>query len=229
MGDEESAADRRKADCVAKMGPDLAELYDALWNEVAWLHAKWQQFVILFGTSPARVKLLNDAAPGFVRLLQDSLFEDVVLHLARLTDSPATGRKENLSFRRLPDAILDAGTKKRVGGALEVTRTSTAFCRDWRNRRIAHIDLALALRRGADPLQPASREKVRLAVNSLIDVLNIVAQHYLDTTLFFDDFILGNAEQMLYVIDDGLKAGAARRQRIRSGSPLPEDLKPRQL
>jgi hypothetical protein len=59
---------------------------------------KWEEFVVLFGTKPSRVDLVNRAAGGFFRLVQDTFFADVLLHLCRLTDPASTGGKDNLTI-----------------------------------------------------------------------------------------------------------------------------------
>jgi hypothetical protein len=95
---------------------------------------------------------------------------------------------------------------------------------------ISHRDLHLALGRGADPLKPASREKVHEALKSLAETLNAVAAHYLETTTFFEsEPDVGGSENLLYVLDDGLKAMHARRERLTAGTAAPEDWKPRAL
>ncbi len=86
-------AEESKADHVAAMGVELGEFYSALWHELAWIHSKWAEYVTLFGTTSTRVELLNQAAPRFFRTIQDSLWEDVLLHIARLTDSPRSAGK----------------------------------------------------------------------------------------------------------------------------------------
>ena len=70
------------------MGPRLGPVYNALWNEVAWLHAKLHEYKQLYGEKPARLELLNRAAGLFFRIVQDTLWEDTLLYLARLTDPP---------------------------------------------------------------------------------------------------------------------------------------------
>src|SRR2546430_16292006 len=59
---------------------------NALWNEVAWLHAKWHEYKELYGEKPPRLELLNRASGFFFRIVQDTLWENTLLHLARLTD-----------------------------------------------------------------------------------------------------------------------------------------------
>jgi AbiU2 len=198
---------------IEAMGADLGELYTALWQQLAGLYRKWEEYVALFGSKPKRVELLNKAAPAFFRIVQDTLFEDVLLHAARLTDKPVTFRKSNLTILRLPEAIARLDVRKAAAIAAAKAVSATDFCRDWRNRHIAHRDLDLAYGTGAEPLLPASREKVVLALKALSDALNVVAQHYLDSTTFFDlGGSLRGAESLLCVLDDGVKARESRQR-----------------
>ena len=219
-----------RAEHIRIMGEDLGSLYDALWQEVAGLYGKWSEYVALFGTRESRVDLLNQAAPSFFRIVQDSLWEDVLLHIARLTDPPKSAGKSNLTVQRLTSAIDYPDTKLAVAELISKAQLDSEFCRDWRNRRLAHRDLHLALTRTAEPLQPASREKVDAALQAIAGVLNAVSSHYLDSTTFFDvDSEPDGALSLLHVLDGGLKAKRARRERIKSGNFHQTDLKSRNL
>jgi hypothetical protein len=81
-----------------EMGAELGARYNVLWTQVVWLNAKWTEFVALYADSPERIDLLNEAAPYFLGQLQYTLWSDMVLHLARLTDSPRSAGKENFTF-----------------------------------------------------------------------------------------------------------------------------------
>ena len=89
--------------------------------------------------------------------------------------------------------------------------TESEFCRDWRNRHLAHRDLQLALASGAEPLNLGSRESVRRVLGTLGKILNAVSSRYLRSTTCFDlDADAGGALSLLYVVDDGLNAEKAR-------------------
>ena len=90
------------------MGPQLGPVFDELLKECASLHLKWHQFVELYGTKPERVDLLNKAAGFFFWIVQRNLQDDVLLGLARLTDSPASSGQKNLTLQRLAALITDA-------------------------------------------------------------------------------------------------------------------------
>jgi hypothetical protein len=224
MVEHRTAEESKDANVIA-MGEELGLLYSALWQQVAALHHKWAQYVVLFGTKESRVKLLNAAAGQFFRVVQDTLWEDTVLHIARLTDSPASVGRPNLSIRRLPGLIDDLPTKHAVTARVEEALEASEFCRDWRNRHIAHRDLELALKRGPNPLKPGSREKVRKAMEALEAVLNTVAEHYLESSTSFSlGSTAGGALSLLHLLDDGLKAEKARKERIKAGKTMPGDL-----
>lgn len=226
----ERTAEEAKAHYVSVMGQALGEVYASLWQELALLHRNWNEYVELFGSKPSRVYLLNRAAGTFFRVAQDALWEQTVLHIARLTDPPASAGKSNLSIRRLLECIDDPDIKGFVAPKVDAALEAAGFCRDWRNRLIAHRDLDLALKRAANPLTPGSREKVGQALDRLTDVLNVVSQKYLDSESHFKgSWYPGGAVSLLYVLDNGVQAEAQRRERIKRGAPLPEDFHPKEL
>ena len=213
-----------KQEHIRKLGDDLGSLFHELWGEVAWLYIKWHEYVELFGKSPSRIDLLNKSAPLFFRIVQDALWEEVLLHISRLTDPPKSAGKDNLTIQRLSGLVnqeIEATISKQIAEAVN----NADFCRDWRNRRIAHRDLKLAVDKQAEQLKPASRDKVRQALEDIAKVLNAISEHYMKSTIGFDLVREpGGAEELIYILDDGIKADNERRQRIESGKYLPEDL-----
>ncbi len=223
MSVEYKTPDKALEQYIATMGSDLGPVCHRLWNEVAWLHVKWDQYVQLFGSRPERIDLLNGAAATFFRIVQDTLWEDTLLHLARLTDSADTGGKPNLTIKRLAVLVEDA-LRDDVTGLVETAADKTAFARDWRNRHIAHRDLRLALQDRAEPLEPGSRADVKEALAAVAAVLRRICQHYENKDIIFE-YIgdAADAEALLYVIRDGLEADARRRKRQSEGKIEPED------
>jgi hypothetical protein len=217
-----------KLEYVERMGADLGCIYHALWQHIARVHQKWGEYVELFGQKPSRVELLNRAAPSFFRIVQDALFDDVLLSIARLTDPPKSVGRGNLTLLQLPRHIADAELRDRVSVSLEEAKQRSDFCRDWRNRRIAHADLALSLESAAEPLKVASRQKVADALKTIEATMNAVSAHYLESTTFFESSSAsGGSLSVLYLLDDGLRARESRRDAIKQGSI--EALRPREL
>ena len=225
MGGHQTAEEVEK-NHLAGLGPELGPVYHALYNQVVWLHVKWKQYVQLFGTSPERIDLLNQSASYFFRVIELTLWQDTLLHLARLTDPPQTRRKDNLTIRRLPDLVGADTLKVDLQKLIDAAGAATDFARDWRNRHIAHRDLKLALQDGAQPLAPASREKVNKAIAAISRVLQHLYLAYFDSEIRFDlVFTFADAESLLYTIRDGLDAEKQRRDRESKGKMTPEDRK----
>lgn len=203
---------------IAALGEVAGKQYSLLNNEVAILHLYWKEYVELFSTNQRRVDRLNQTAPGFFRMLQTELFQTNILHLARLTDPPKTGKKENLSLQNLPELVTDAALKNILADLLVVVTEKTEFCRDWRNRRFAHHDLAWATGTSVIPLETVNKDKFNEALNALANVINAIEGHYFKNFTSFEH-IAGNggAATLLYVLGDGVKARERRQKAIADG------------
>jgi hypothetical protein len=226
----EHTAEEAKAHAIQLLGAPLGEVYSALWREVAVIHSNWAEYIELFGSKESRIDLLNQAAPRFARLVQDTLWESVILHIARLTDAPQSMGKGNLTIQSLPPLIDRPDTQDPVAELVAKAIYEADFARDWRNRRLAHRDLQLALKRPATPLKSGSRLAVKTVIATFGEVLNAVSSNYMDSTTYWDFHgASGGALSLLYVLDDGLTAERARRDRLRKSEVLPDDYKPRDL
>jgi hypothetical protein len=199
------------------MGDELGVVYHELWQEMARIYTKWEEYVGLFGTDESRVKLMNEAAPRFFYTVQTTLWESTILHIARLTDPAETntpdGPRQNLTLRRLPSLIDDRSTRASVNRAINEAGQACAFARELRNRWIAHTDLAVALNdERAVPLPAASRLMVKEALASLSGVMNAVSTHYVDSTNLFGGWpVQFGAESLLYTLELGMKDIRERR------------------
>ncbi|MFZ0496334.1 MAG: hypothetical protein WBD78_12590 [Methylocella sp.] len=225
----ERTAEEAKRNYVEKMGDALGAQFHVLWQEVSWLHIKRTEYVELFGSKPNRVDLLNRAAPAFFSMIQGVFWEDIVLHVARLTDSPKSLGNTNLTIRGLPE-LVDPTIKETLQGLVDRALNETQFCCDWRNRHIAHRDLELATNKSPRPLAAATRKQLNEALGAIASVRNEVQAHYMDTYTPFEESIgsLGNAVSLLYVLDDGLRAKARRMER-RLRADFSEEDSPRDL
>ncbi|WP_148294394.1 hypothetical protein [Azospirillum sp. B506] len=222
---ERNAEDSRLS-YVDLMGEELGNVYSALWQEVASVHRKWNEFVHLFGSRESRVGLLNEAAAHFFGMIQGVLWEDIILHLARITDPAVTLKtKKNLSIQGISGLIPDAKLRECVQNRVDVAVAASSFCRDWRNRHLAHRDLDLSLERAATPLEPVDRTMVKAALKAVADVMNAVSGHYEDSeTAFHLGISHSGAEALLYVLDEGLRVERQRMERISTGTFTSEDI-----
>jgi hypothetical protein len=229
---QRTEADQVRQEHISKLGPELGPLYHALWESQAALQVDWQEYKEMFGTDPQRIDLMNQAAGLFFRIVQDTLWEAILLHLTRLTDRARSAGKTNLTLMALPEAISDGALRAQVSALADDAKRGTAFARDWRNRHISHRDLELALRSGqpippAQPLEPVSRRQVSEAVSAIHAVLNHISERLLHSSLADRVITPGTGSiALLAVIRAGIEARQAARERLRKGQFVPEEAAP---
>ena len=132
---ESHTAEEVRAQYVAAMPNPLGELCYELRNELVWLHLKWHDFRGLYANTQETINLLNAAAPDFFYNLQRMMWEDVLLHLCRITDPPKVSRKKTLTVCRISIHIPDKTFSKTVEAQAKDACEKTQFARDLRNRR----------------------------------------------------------------------------------------------
>ena len=195
---EYMATDEIRAESVAKMGEALGNIRYELNNQIVLLHIRWKSYRELFGTSPDTIALLNATAPAFFYDLERVMWEDVLLHLCRVTDREQTMGRDDLTIQRMPP-LMEVTIKDELKRLVDLAVDKTGFARDWRNRRLAHSDLALALNPAVQPLAASSRQDVEDALAVLRAVMNCVESHYLGCPVSYEHAIepLGGATSLL--------------------------------
>src|SRR5690606_37010258 len=97
--------DEVQAEYISKMGHELGGSFYELYRKLVELHIIWQQYRQLFGDCPDTVGLLNRTSGLFFKIVQDELWDSVLLGVSRMTDPPATGKNKNLTIQSLPPLI----------------------------------------------------------------------------------------------------------------------------
>jgi hypothetical protein len=202
------------------MGPELGTLYFELWQELAWLHLKWQLLQELFGAG--RVRFLNSIAPLFFDVVQRTFVDDIILHLARMTDPPTSpGKrggetKENLTVLKFPEFVTDDAFRAEVADLLGSIDRSCKFARDWRNRRLAHTDLPTYRKTHAKPLPEVRRRNIGTALSDLTHLIQRFSEHYRNSDARFDFEVLppieGGAHALVVYLDLGVQYEKLRRE-----------------
>ena len=205
---ETLTAEEVRSEAIAAMGSPLGGIYHSLSDEVSWLYLKWNDFRELFADRET-VDLLNSAASAYFHELQRQTWEDVLLHLCRVTDPPLSAGKPTLTIRRLPDLVSDEMLRVELQLLVNDAVQKTMFARDWRNRRLAHKELDRS-----QPLASASRKHVEDALAAIRMVLNRLEQTYLNNTVSYEGTIpdLGGVASLIAVLRKGVDARRAERE-----------------
>ena len=214
----EQTGEEAKEQNIKAMGEALGVQYSRLWQETAQLNIMWKEFIELFGTKSSRIELLNRSAGAFFRMVPDGIWEAIVLHIARLTDpsqSPGGKDRQNLTLHNLPDLIPDPKLRDEVNQLCQEATANSKFARDWRNRRIAHRDLELALGGKAKPLPSVPIKQVNDALKSFEKIMNAIALPYMNSTTSFGHGIRQHgAVELLYLLDDSHTLQAERKKKL---------------
>jgi hypothetical protein len=211
-------AEQVKEDLIEHMGQEVGEVFFLLKQELFQIYVQWNEYMEAFGIKEERVNMLNQAAGGFFKCVQDALWLNVILGLCRVTDPAKIGKNQNLSIDGLSH-LIEHELCTQMKQHIDAVNDKIKFARDWRNRRYAHSDLGLAKDKTATPLEPASRKDVIDALDTIVSVMNEVEYHYMKcTTLYSEAKNHQNVVALLSVLDDGFRFDKERKEQMKLGS-----------
>jgi hypothetical protein len=169
---------------------DIDRIYDPLKTEAVWAHAKWQIWRGLYG-GRGRIEILRASAAGFFSILQDTLFDDVLMAISRLTDPRGSGKRENLTLDHLSDHLDGLGlvtARGEFNAILAQLRSDCAAMREVRNKLLGHRDLAAALA-GGSKLSIVRAREVDVALDHLAAALNLFERALNKPVWMYKEFI----------------------------------------
>src|SRR5690606_20410820 len=141
MANPTKSQEESQGEYLAAMGVDLGPVFFALYKEGVWLHAIWQEDRTIYCPSPEQLKVANRAAGFFFKIVQDELWDSVLLRIARITDSPRSAGRANLTIRAFPGLIADADLRLQIEELIRISLDKAEFAREHRHKRLAHRDL----------------------------------------------------------------------------------------
>jgi hypothetical protein len=192
--------EQMKENYVSLMGKPLGEVFYELMQDAARLHQKWNEFLALFAASPEQIETLNRAAPGFFYLVQEAWWDDLILHIFRMTDDDRNVLSILHLKRLIQPSIRDAFNVKLA------TLTATAkFAHELRNNHIGHRNRDVAL--NVKPVPPSSRDDINSAIAAIDEALHFVDHQFTKRApIMYEHLdILGGAESILDIVKRGLK------------------------
>lgn len=152
---------------------------------------------MLFGDL-ASVQLLNAiGGGGFMWDVQQILWRDLLLHITRLTDRAKIAGRDNVTVRALPQFCESPELQTQLQTTVDRAVQAAEFARDWRNRRISHSDLQLAIDPDADSLATATLRKVQTAFDAVYTVLATISTSLLKKDIANDVVITPRAQAFL--------------------------------
>ncbi len=187
----------------------INEVYEELKTEITWLHVRWIIYRQLFAASNKRVDLLNECASAFFYIIQELLLWEVQVSLSKLTDPARSGRFDNLSLEQLQSRLGAHGDQKlaaRTRSMLDELHSKSEPFRSWRNKQLAHLDLATAMKSSPDPLPEISRQMIEEALGLVRKYMNKIEEHYRDSEIGYEHFIMqSDGEALVAMLRYGLR------------------------
>ena len=206
------------------MGAELGELFTALSAELQWMFIRWLQFRKLYVEKESRLEILNRSAPFFFWVVQQVLWDDTVLGIARLGGPPKSAGKPQLALARLVPLLDDPGLKGRIVDQLATIDGKIDRATEWRHRHIAHRELSLALGRSPTELPGIAVEQIDELLDLMAAVLNDILNFYSRTTTAYRHAsTIQDADDLLFVLRDGLRREEIRTRRLDEGRYDAED------
>lgn len=129
--------------------PTADEVLDTIVSEVMRTRYAWGQYRYLFVDEKRRVEILNATASDFFAWVQALVADAVCMGISRLTDHAATVQR-NASLEQLLSLTgwerSDPQLFATFAAELEQVRSACKTCRTYRNKRLGHFDLTVALK-----------------------------------------------------------------------------------
>ena len=189
---------------------ELSSQFLPLFKDIFWLGMKWHEYTTLFGEE-SNFELLHRTASYLFQIIDDTMWDDMILHLSRLVGPKKSMGKENLTIRRMPELIQDLVLRNEIQGLVDSCQLHCTFVTDHRNKRLAHYDLEVATQNMEARLTGVSRVKMRRAVESLQSIMQKIYAHYANVHFDFDTSLrTDNAEALIRALDRAEHAAIAR-------------------
>jgi hypothetical protein len=170
---------------IVPMDENLRTATTLLSNHILELHVLWEQYRQLY-TDADTIDVLNRTAGMFFKIVQDELWDSILLAVCRLVDSTSTAGHANLTLRSLSGLIEDANLKQEVDKACKEAVEIAKAAQTHRHKRIAHISYDHALDHTLFDAVGISQRKMDDMITALRTVIKLVDSHYNDTDVLYD-------------------------------------------
>ena len=172
-------SDELKRDYQEKLGDKFGAIVNGVSYDWANGLVRLNEYRALFG-DPANIEFINTFSGPFMSDVQQGFRRDLLLHITRLTDPVESGGKQNITVRRLPDFRDDQKLLARVESFAATATKNAESARDWRNQRISHSDLNLAIDPDAKSLDPTTLASIQSVLDAVHAALDAISSAFLD-------------------------------------------------
>lgn len=145
------------------------------------MRLKWRVYRAFFATNVERIELLNSISGLTAQVIQDTLYDDVVLHLCRAADPAFQRGKANNTFRRLIELTGDCAGKPELERLCVQFLHTCSPLRQRRNTSIAHSDRQAHF--ASDGIGGVSRKQIEDALEAWRNLTRYIGLAAFDSDL----------------------------------------------
>lgn len=166
-----------KEEYISVLGDHHGRVFYKLWQEWTGAKDRLDEYSRLYDVD--NVGLLNIISPGFFGDIQYILIDDLVLRLSRLTDK----NSRSVSVHKLSKMFKghQEGLRKEAIVHAEEASKYAESAKDWRNRKIAHLDMRRILE--DVPLKKLNIRQIRKGLESVLRAMNIVSLEFCGSSI----------------------------------------------
>lgn len=167
------------------MSDKLRTAVTILSNHIKELHVVWEQYRQLY-TDPDTIDVLNRTAGLFFKIVQNELWDSILLAVCRLVDRTTSAGQTNLTLRSLSGLIEDEVLKLQVEEACQKAILIADFAKTHRHKRLAHLSYDHAVDHTLFDAVGISPLKMDEMITALREVIKIIHAHYDDMDVLYD-------------------------------------------
>jgi AbiU2 len=161
---------------------EIRDLLESLRDDLVVLVTKWALHKELFGDA-ANAALLSRVAATFFQTIEESLRNDTVLAICRLGDPSRIFSRDAFSLAAL---VSKCDEIPNLEHRLTAFQSACGPVRRYRNRRLAHNDLAAVIRPRAELLPGIAAGQIDEIVRLAGQVLNAVYENFTGARIEFE-------------------------------------------
>jgi len=185
-----------------KLPPEERDIFMWLCQELSAITGKWDFFITLFGNE-GNIVLFNELAPVSFHIIEESIRNDLILSIYRLSE-PSTSHgkssKANLSLLLLAEKY---SSDSKIASLTIQFKAECKPIRQYRNKRIGHNDLAQKLDPKNNPLKRLGRNTFDKPIDTATKILQqIIAKHDNVDIRFTPIAVRGGADQLLFYLKE---------------------------
>lgn len=197
----------------AALPENIREIFAEIVQDVVWLNAKWDFFLELF-SSQENTALLHDMALGSFNIIFDSIRNDVLIGICRLSDPEKTSRNVNLSLETLGNRCLHLDN---IEALVKQFKEDCSPVQKMRNKKIAHTDLNTIIHPTDYPLPGISKIQIETILQEASEILNRIYSTYVDGELSFKLRQVGDGKSLIHWLKTAKDFEEEKLRRLREG------------